>query len=373
VSTVLVKLFPDLFSVGFTSEMELELDKIEEGELDWRNVLQTFYDPFEVALASGAKNSDAVIRETVSATDAKCEKCGSDMIVRWNRFGRFLGCSAYPECRNTQSLEDEKKPEPVPLGIPCPRDGAELVEREGRFGKFVACSNYPTCKYTQPKTIPGLKCPKCEIGDVGEKRTRRGKSFWGCTRYPDCDWSSWDLPLAIPCTQCDSKFVVKKSNKTRGEYVKCPKCNSEFLLDSQNELEILSGPRPTPEHLKREKRVMKEVRKPTLTKKAAKAARIAREEAEDAEAFAQMNGKGGLKNAVKKSPAKKSAAKKGAAKKSAAKKGAAKNSATAKSAAKSSPAKAPAKAPAKTTVKAASAKKTAKKAAKKKAGAGARK
>jgi ssDNA-binding Zn-finger/Zn-ribbon topoisomerase 1 len=347
--------------------MELELDKIEEGELDWRAVLQTFYDPFEKQLASGAKNSEAVIRDTVSATDAKCEKCGRDMIVRWNRFGRFLGCSGYPECKNTQSLGDEKKPEPVPLGIPCPRDGGELVEREGRFGKFIACSNYPTCKYTQPKTIPGLNCPKCGIGEVGEKRTRRGKPFWGCTRYPDCDWSSWDLPLPIPCTQCDSKFVVRKSNKTRGEFVKCPQCNSEFLLDSQNELEIISGPRPTPEHLKREKRVMKEVRKPTLTKKAAKAARIAREEAEDAEAFAAMK-KLGAKGPAKKSTAKKSAAKKSAAKKAAAKKAAATKSTKSASAARAAPAvkSAPAKA-----AKSAPAKKTAKKAtAKKKAGAG---
>jgi DNA topoisomerase-1 len=365
VSTVLVRLFPDLFNVDFTSGMEGELDKIEEGELDWRAVLQQFYDPFELQLASGARNSEAVIRDTVSATDAKCEKCGKDMIVRWNRFGRFLGCSGYPECKNTQSLGDEKKPEPIPLGIPCPRDGGELVEREGRFGKFIACSNYPTCKYTQPKTIPGLHCPKCGIGEVGEKRTRRGKPFWGCTRYPDCDWSSWDLPLPIPCTQCDSKFVVKKSNKTRGEYVKCPKCNSEFVLDSQNELEIVSGPRPTPEHLKREKRVMKEVRKPTLTKKAAKAARIAREEAEDAEAFAAMGRLAAKKTAKTAKKTVKKTAKKSAAKKARAKTPVKKSAPATKSTSKS-----PAKT-ANTAKTAKTAKTTVKKAtAKKKAGAG---
>jgi DNA topoisomerase-1 len=332
VATVLVRLFPDLFNVGFTSGMEGELDKIEEGELDWRRVLKTFYDPFEEQLAAGAKKSDAVIRETVSADGVKCATCGSDMIVRWNRFGRFLGCSNYPECRQTQSLEDEKKPEPKPLGIPCPVCGNELVEREGRFGAFVACSNYPTCKYTQPKTIPGLKCPTCGIGDVGEKRTRRGKSFWSCTRYPDCDWSSWDEPLAIPCTQCDSTYVVKKSSKAKGEYVRCPKCFYEYTLDSEGKLEPAGQGVPTP----------------------------AQRRAKDS------NGDGGK-------PAYNRFAKKGAAKKFTPKKSAAKKSAAKKSAAKKTVATAPAKksavkasAPAKKAAgKKAATKKTTKKTAKK--------
>ena len=357
VSAVLTRLFPDLFSVGFTSSMELELDKIEEGELDWRRVLSDFYVPFQSQLESGAKNSDAVIRDTVSASGAKCEVCGKDMLVRWNRYGRFLGCSGYPECRHTQSLDDEKKPEPKPLGIPCPRDGGELVEREGRFGTFIACSNYPKCKYTQPKTIPGLKCPTCGIGDVGEKRTRRGKPFWGCTRYPDCDWSSWDLPLPIPCTQCDSTYVVKKSTKAKGEFVKCQKCNSEFTQDSEGQLELLSIGVPTPADRRQKKAdgdgTNRSYGRGSFRKTTKKST---------ARKGASRNGDDEEAPVVKKTAAKKTAAKKTAAKKTAVKK------ATAKTAVKKTAAETPAmakKAPAK---KSAAKKATAKKGAAKKAG-----
>ncbi|MGQ0815914.1 MAG: type I DNA topoisomerase [Gemmatimonadota bacterium] len=238
VAKVLVKVFPDIFNVTFTSGMEGELDKIEEGELDWRTVLQDFYGPFERQLKTGKKSGDEIVRAMVSPDAPACPNCGKPMLVRWNRFGRFLGCSGYPECRQTLPLDKKEVAEPKPLGIPCPRDGAELVEREGRFGPFIACSNYPTCKYTQPKTIPGLKCPKCGEGEIGEKRTRRGKPFWGCTRYPDCDWSVWDRPLAGPCPTCNSPILVQKSTKARGEFIKCPQCNNEFTQDEQGRFEL---------------------------------------------------------------------------------------------------------------------------------------
>ena len=238
VSKVLVKVFPDIFNVGFTSGMEAELDRVEEGELDWRTVLQDFYGPFQRQLERGEKSGDDIVRETVTGEAVNCDVCGKPMLVRWNRFGRFLGCSGYPECRNTKPLDKKEKAEPKPLGIPCPNCGSDLVEREGRFGPFIACSNYPTCKYTQPKTIPGLKCPKCGQGEIGEKRTRRGKPFWGCTRYPECDWSSWDKPVPGPCPSCASPLLVEKSTKARGEFIKCPQCNNEFTRDEQGTLEM---------------------------------------------------------------------------------------------------------------------------------------
>ena len=232
VAQLLVRLFPKLFDVRFTSEMESELDRIEEGELNWREVLSEFYGPFQQALAEGEKRSDEVLRDVVAAESTECPECGRPLVVRWSRHGRFLGCSGYPECRYTQPLDRKEQKEPRPIGEECPQCGGELVEREGRMGAFIACSNYPECRYTRPRTIPGLKCPRCGEGDVGEKRTRRGKTFWGCTRYPDCDWSTWDRPVPVPCPDCEAPFLVEKTTKARGTFYRCPECNGEFAPES---------------------------------------------------------------------------------------------------------------------------------------------
>jgi DNA topoisomerase-1 len=233
VAGVLVRVFPDLFNVGFTSEMEAELDRIEDGELDWRKVLGDFYTPFKRQLDVGSTTSDAIVREVVAGGIEKtCPRCGKPLLVRWNRFGRFLGCTGYPECRHTEPIEGEREVQaPRPIGEKCPVCGGEMVEREGRFGAFIACSNYPQCKHTRPRTIPGLKCPQCGTGDVGEKRTRRGKPFWGCTRYPECDWSVWDEPVARSCEVCDAPFLVRKSTKKQGVFLKCLKCNAIVAED----------------------------------------------------------------------------------------------------------------------------------------------
>jgi DNA topoisomerase-1 len=242
VARVLVRVFPDLFDVGFTSEMEAELDRIEEGELDWRGVLQQFYGPFQRQLQDGKSKSETIVREVVTGDETRtCSDCGKPMIVRWNRFGRFLGCSGYPECRHTEQLDREAAAAPKPIGEKCPQCGGEMVEREGRFGAFIACSNYPKCKFTRPKTIPGLKCPTCGQGSIGEKRTRRGKPFWGCTRYPECDWSVWDEPVARVCDVCEAPFLVKKSTKKQGDFLKCIKCSSIVAIDGATETVASAG------------------------------------------------------------------------------------------------------------------------------------
>jgi DNA topoisomerase-1 len=299
VAKVLIKIFPDIFNVSFTSGMETELDKIEEGDLDWRTVLQDFYGPFAKQLKKGAKSGDELVLETVTTETKDCPTCGKPMLVRWNRFGRFLGCSGYPDCKTTETLDKRERAEPKPLGLPCPLDGGELVEREGRFGAFIACSNYPTCKYTQPKTIPGLKCPKCGEGDISERRTRKGKSFWGCTRYPECDWSTWDRPTAGPCPNCQSPLLVEKKTKARGEFIKCPQCNNEYTRDESGNLEfaaLANSPEAAPA-----------IRKPFVKKSAA-----VKKAAPSKKAAASTNGAGTKKSApVKKAaPAKKTAAKK---------------------------------------------------------------
>ena len=233
VARVLVRVFPDLFDVGFTSEMETELDKIEEGDLAWRHVLEQFYEPFHRQLQTGEQKSEAIVKDIAAehATEP-CPECGRPMVLKWNRYGRFLACTGYPLCKYTQPLDRKESAEPKPIGEKCPLDGGELVERGGRYGPFISCSNYPKCKFTRPITIPGLKCPECGEGDVGEKRTRRGKAFWGCTRYPDCKWSSWDRPIAGPCPDCGSPYLLAKSTKARGDFIKCPQCKGEFAPES---------------------------------------------------------------------------------------------------------------------------------------------
>jgi len=241
---MLMRLFPDLFSVDFTSLMEAELDKIEEGELEWRRVLQDFYQPFQRQLAAGEAQRDTIMRESVAADAGPCPECGRELAVRWNRYGRFLACTGYPECRFTRSLDQENRVEPKATGLECPNCGGALLEREGRFGTFISCSNYPKCKYSQPRTVPGLKCPTCGEGDIGEKRTRRGKPFWGCTRYPDCDWTSWDEPVAQKCPGCDSPYLVRKATKARGEFLRCPGCRHEYTTDQAGALEPASSGAP---------------------------------------------------------------------------------------------------------------------------------
>jgi DNA topoisomerase-1 len=232
VAKLLTRLFPELFDVGFTSEMETQLDQIEEGELEWRGVLEEFYGPFQDRLSEGAEKSEAVLLEVIDTEAEDCPECGKPTALKWSRHGRFFGCTGYPECKFTKPVDKKERKEPKPTGKSCPQCESELVEREGRLGSFIACSNYPKCKYTEPVTIPGLNCPDCGEGEVAEKRSRRGKVFWSCTRYPDCTWSSWDRPVASPCPDCEHPFLVAKSTKAKGEFLRCPGCRGEFLPEN---------------------------------------------------------------------------------------------------------------------------------------------
>ncbi len=270
VAQVLIRVFPDIFTVDFTSSMEAELDKVEEGELEWQKVLEDFYTPFSSQLREGEARSDEIIREIVQADDAVCDKCGQPMVVKWNRYGRFLGCSAYPECRNTRSID---QPPEVDLdGEQCPQCGGDLLVKNGRFGPFVACSNYPDCRFTRPveqkhPPVPvdakcpecgsplavktgrygdflactaypkcrhtqaialGLTCIRCGDGDIVKRRTRRGRVFFGCSNYPKCDWSSWDTPVKASCPECNSGLALEKSSKRKGDYLRCASCEHDF-------------------------------------------------------------------------------------------------------------------------------------------------
>lgn len=185
VNGILVQYFSNIFNVNFTAKMEEELDSIAEGENGYLNVLNDFYEPFSKTLHEVESNLEKI----------KCDKCGSDMDIKIGRYGKYLACTNYPECKNIKSLK-ELSPnggEPEYTGETCPKCGSRTVFREGKFGRFIGCEKYPDCDFTKVVTL-GLKCPKCKEGEVIARRTKRGKIFYGCNRYPDCDFASWTLP-----------------------------------------------------------------------------------------------------------------------------------------------------------------------------------
>lgn len=185
VNSILVKNFPDIVDVNFTAKMEEELDLVANGENDYLNVLNDFYGPFAKDLKEVEDNLEKII----------CDKCGSEMELKIGRFGKFFACTNYPSCKNIKSLKEISgvSLEPEYTGDTCPKCGSKTVYREGKFGKFIGCEKYPDCDFTKVITL-GMKCPKCNEGEVVTKRTKRGKIFYGCNRYPDCDYASWTLP-----------------------------------------------------------------------------------------------------------------------------------------------------------------------------------
>lgn len=231
VNKILVENFPDIFSIKFTAEMESDLDQVESGKENWSDVIREFYTPFDKQLDS-LKLKEGEIKESLTeATDEKCEKCGSPMIIKWGRNGRFLACSAYPDCRNTKPLPGEA--EAIETDEKCPKCGAPMVVKTGRFGKFLACSNYPDCKTTKAFST-GVKCPK-DGGDIVEKRSRKGKVFYGCSNYPDCDFVSWYKPVDKECPECKHPFMYDKYSQKNGPYYACPNCKHKIYLEHQEE------------------------------------------------------------------------------------------------------------------------------------------
>lgn len=230
VTKILIENFPDLFTVEFTAIMERELDQVEEGEDDWVKVVKDFYSPLSKRL-SGLKGKEQTIKDSmIEITDIACEKCGSPMVVKMGRNGRFLACSQYPDCKSTRPLpEDEAK---MRSDEKCEKCGQAMVIKTGRFGRFLACSGYPECKSTKPLTL-GIKCPKPGCGGkITEKQSRARRLFYGCTNYPKCDFASWDKPILQPCPICKHPYMLQKSSKAKGEYLKCPECKHEVTEEN---------------------------------------------------------------------------------------------------------------------------------------------
>ncbi len=215
-------IFNDIFEVDFTARMETELDKVEESDEKWQDVVRYFYEPLSVDLLAFKDRQEDLKKSFQEESDEVCENCGKKLLKKWSRNGPFLSCPGWPECRYARSLQEEEK-----LERKCPECAGRLGYKNGRFGRFIACSNYPKCRYTEAISL-GIPCPQegCE-GEISEKKTRRGKVFYGCTKYPSCKFASWDKPVSEKCPSCGAGYMVMKTSKKKGDYLKCPACKHE--------------------------------------------------------------------------------------------------------------------------------------------------
>ncbi len=237
VTDELVRAFPREMDVAFTAGMEEKLDEIEEGNARWQTVLSEFYETFREDLAK-AEDQMRNVKAQAIETDLVCEKCGErKMVIKWGRNGEFLACPGYPECRNTMNFRREdgkvipQKEEDVPTDEKCPDCGAAMVMKRGRFGRFLACTRYPECKGTKPVSI-GVTCPKACGGYISEKRSRRGRTFYGCSSYPKCDFVAWDRPRNEPCPKCGSIYLLDKYSKKTGPFIACPNKECDYRREA---------------------------------------------------------------------------------------------------------------------------------------------
>ncbi len=279
VNDLLIESFTDLFAVEYTAQMEAQLDEVEDGKLKWTQALRGFYDKFTVDLKSAQEHMRDVKRQEI-ITDEVCDKCGSKMAIKFGRFGQFLACTNYPECKNTRELAkpatangngeaSAEAAENPYANETCEKCGKPMTLKKGRFGQFLACTGYPDCKTTRKITKSGAaaappvmldeRCPVCDSqlairqgpygeftacstypeckfikrettgvpcmragckGEILVKKSKRGKYFYGCSEYPKCDTVFWDKPVAEACPQCNKPFLLEKFNAKKEETTK---------------------------------------------------------------------------------------------------------------------------------------------------------
>jgi DNA topoisomerase-1 len=240
VTDLLVESFPDVVNVEFTAGMEDELDRVEEGRETWTQTMRRFWEPFSKDLERAHVEMRDVKREE-RPTDLTCEKCGKGMVIKWGRRGEFLACSGYPECRNTMNFTRDEHgrivpEEPEVVDEACELCGKPMQVRFGRFGKFVGCSGYPECKNIRPFHKPkptGARCLQCGEGEMYERVSRRGKLFYSCNRYPDCQFVVWDKPVLEPCPKCGAGFTTEKATKRYGTIRKCPREGCDWVFQPE--------------------------------------------------------------------------------------------------------------------------------------------
>jgi len=227
VTDLLKEFFPDVVDVNFTAKMEEDLDEIAEGTLRWVQVLDEFYGPFERLL----EKNEGEIQRFEEVLDETCPLCPQEgrtpgqLVIKLGRYGKFIGCSNWPDCSYIRNLDGQERKEPEVLEETCPECGKPLAKKWGRFGPFIGCTGYPECRYIKrEEQKTGVKCPKCGQGDLVVKRARRGKRgslFYGCNRYPECDFTVGQRPVPDPCPSCGSLMVQQKDGTT-----KCTSCGT---------------------------------------------------------------------------------------------------------------------------------------------------
>ncbi|MDD3294078.1 MAG: type I DNA topoisomerase [Geobacteraceae bacterium] len=226
VNDLLTMDFPKYVDYNFTAGLEEELDQVSRGEKQWKQLLREFWGPFTTQLQQ--KLSEP---KRVKEIGEDCPECGKPLVEKLSKRGKFIACSGYREgCRYTRAMEkngQEEKAEPELSDEKCEKCGSPMLIKEGRYGKYLACSGYPECKNIQPLVKPkgtGITCPECGKGELTEKKSRYGKFFYSCNRYPECKFALWDPPVAKACPQCDFPLLVQKVYKREGAFLKCPKC-----------------------------------------------------------------------------------------------------------------------------------------------------
>jgi DNA topoisomerase I len=212
VTDLLVKAFPDIFEVAFTAQMEESLDEIEEGDRKWVETVREFYKPLEADLKQAGIQADDF--KAGKPTDETCPKCGGGKLLeKWGRYGRFLACERYPDCKYTRNPGDSAQAEPEPAGINCNLCGKPMVYKQSRFGRFIGCSGYPECKNIKPITM-GIPCPQEGCGgELTERRSKRGRAYFGCANFPTCRFVVWHRPVASPCPKCGAPFLTQRGGR----------------------------------------------------------------------------------------------------------------------------------------------------------------
>jgi DNA topoisomerase-1 len=293
VTDLLVENFKDIFDFQYTAKLEEELDEIEEGKEKWTDALAEFYKKFAKDLKYAEKHMEN-IKRMEKPTDEKCERCGAPLVIKWGkhgsfyacstydkenpesctftkenpinlpdldsadmqetaqeeycencgrvmvlkrgRFGQFMACTGYPDCKTTRRLDQGKKVPDIPLDETCPLCKRNLILRHGRYGEFTSCSGYPDCKYVKQNFI-GVKCPLCKDGELVEKRARKGNTFYGCGNYPKCKFTSAAKPIPEKCPSCGHEYLVERMRK-EGTVIACPnkECDYERAVEGSAEV-----------------------------------------------------------------------------------------------------------------------------------------
>jgi DNA topoisomerase-1 len=223
VSKLLVEHFSTYVDYNFTAQLEEKLDKIANDKMQWKPFLRDFWKNFSPLVAKKEKDisrNDILTEET----DETCPECGKPLVIRLGKFGKFIACSGFPDCRYRRALEEKTTEAPEATDQVCEKCGKPMIIKSGRFGKFLACSGFPECKNTKSlkqQEGTGVPCPECHKGELVQRRGRRGKSFYSCNRYPKCKFAVWNRPINEPCPECHSPYLIIKKTKA-GIFKCCP-------------------------------------------------------------------------------------------------------------------------------------------------------